>query len=178
MVCCPPCTAWRSRSRWWERRRLQATWQGQGCGVLGKGRSTVWGAAGVQCRTLLLWGHWGSSEGLLGRAGTKQNPAELGAAAPTVEVPAGLQVAPKHWGCPPTVQEHEELPCALLLTQVCRQGCASAVSQGSMHRGCQHHSCICTQSSSIFLAHKVCVTGSQRHSGQKRPQDHQLQVLN
>lgn len=76
---------------------------------------TTWGAAGAPCRTLLLWRHWGSSEGLLGRAGTKQDPAELGAAAPTVEVPAGLQVTPVGWGCPPAMQGHAELPCTVLL---------------------------------------------------------------
>lgn len=91
---------------------------------------------------LLLQRHWGSSEGLLGRAGTKQNPAELGPAAPTVEVPAGLQVIPKGWGCPLAMQGHAELPCAMMLIQVCRQGCALAVSLGSMRRGCQQHSCI------------------------------------
>lgn len=102
---------------------------------------------------------------LRGAPGTK-NPAELGAAAPTVEVPAGLQVTPEPWGVPSCYAGACRAALAMLLTQVCRQGCTSAVGQGSTHGGCQHRSCICTQSSSICLAHGEAVSQEVRKQAQ------------
>lgn len=149
---------------------MLAAWQGQGCGVLGKGAPTTWGAAGAPCRTLLLWGHWGSSEKLLERAGTKQDPAELGAAAPTVEVAAGLQVIP------PAVQGRTELPCAS--GRVCRQGWASLLVRAASAGGASSARASSCRTAA-FVWHTKCV--SQSHRGVqvgKDPQNHQLQVLN
>lgn len=58
---------------------------------------------------------------------------------------------------------------ALCLWQGVQAGLGITVSQGSVCRGCQQRSCIFMQNSSICLAHKVCVTESQRRSGRKRP---------
>lgn len=91
---------------------------------------------------LLLWGHWGSSEELLGRAWHKAESSRAGSCCSHCGGGSRAPGDTQGLGCPAVMQGHAELPCAVMLIQVCRQGCASAVSLGSMRRGCQQHSCI------------------------------------